>query len=88
MFSQLSTLLSQVTGFLFFQRENTTDWIESHCDTINQEVTVELEKDVEFAENNTELTEGMKNNSCPGKCSGNGQCIAGNCEMPVSIFLK
>lgn len=58
---------------------NTTEWVQSHCDTFTQEVTVELEKDVEFAENNTELTEGIRNNSCPGKCGGNGECTEGKC---------
>ncbi|XP_053404098.1 sushi, von Willebrand factor type A, EGF and pentraxin domain-containing protein 1-like [Mercenaria mercenaria] len=57
----------------------TTDWVTPHCDAITQKVTVELDKDVEFAENNTELTNNIKESACPSNCSGHGQCVNQTC---------
>ncbi|XP_060553958.1 uncharacterized protein LOC132715005 isoform X4 [Ruditapes philippinarum] len=57
----------------------TTEWVTPHCDAITQKVTVEIEKDVEFAENNTELVNNIKENACPSNCSGHGQCVNQTC---------
>ncbi|XP_053403088.1 uncharacterized protein LOC123543596 [Mercenaria mercenaria] len=57
----------------------TSDWVTPHCDALTQKVTVELDKDVEFTENNTELANNIKESACPSNCSGHGQCVNQTC---------
>ncbi|KAL4219880.1 hypothetical protein ACF0H5_020291 [Mactra antiquata] len=61
------------------QIDGTTTWTQPHCDAVTMKLKPALEQDVEFSENNTDLVNYIEDNSCPGNCSGHGDCIQGLC---------
>lgn len=61
--------------------DGTSTWISPHCDAQTQTVLVEIEKDENITKNNPRLVQYIQENSCPGNCTNNGQCVNGSCDF-------